>query len=273
MKKLISLLSCGIITFCISAQQKPSPYQTNVWKDGAAITTGVGLTTLGFLMIQNKDQLTQAEVLALDKNDLWVVDRWAAGYNSAKADELSYIPFYVSFGLPLAFLAGKRERNNFGQISVLFIETMAAAGAAFTLTAGGIQKSRPLVYDENLGMEDRMDRHAQRSFIAGHTAATAAATFFTAKVFSDFNPDSPTVPYIWAGAAAIPALVGYLRIIGGKHFLSDNLVGYIIGAGFGILIPELHKTGREDFDVSPASVYNIGNSGVDSHGLRFSFSF
>ncbi|HEX8460354.1 MAG TPA: phosphatase PAP2 family protein, partial [Segetibacter sp.] len=82
---------------------------------------------------------------------------------------------------------------------------------------------------------------SQRAFFAGHTAATAAATFFMAKAFADFNPDSKAKPYVWAFAASVPALVGYLRYKGGMHFLSDNLLGYAVGAGAGILVPKLHS--------------------------------
>ena len=46
---------------------------------------------------------------------------------------------------------------------------------------------------------------------------------FTAKVFNDFNPDSPARPFVWAGAVAVPAYVGYLRTKAGKHFLTDNI--------------------------------------------------
>ena len=48
--------------------------------------------------------------------------------------------------------------------------------------------------------------------------------------------------WIWGLAAALPASVGYLRYKAGMHFLSDNLLGYALGAGAGILIPQWHKT-------------------------------
>ncbi len=273
--KLFFFLFSFLIGFqgVFSQEKKSSPYKTQLWKDGAWITAGVGLNVLGFTLIQNKDYLTEAEVHALSKDDIWAIDRWAAGYNSPSADELSYIPFYGSFALPFGFLAGERERNNIGQIAVLYIETMATAGAFFTITAGAIQKSRPLVYDTALEMSERLDNDAQRSFIAGHTTATAAATFFTAKVFSDFHPDSKAIPYIWAGAATIPAFVGYLRIKGGKHFLTDNLAGYVVGAACGILIPQLHKRGNENLDVYPTANFNINGTGINTQGLSISYKF
>lgn len=256
-----------------NSQEFSSPYKTDLWKDGAWITAGVGLNVAGVLMIQNKKALTEAEVNALDKNDIWKIDRWAAGNYSQNADEISYIPFYMSMALPVAFLPSEEERNNFGQISVLFIETMATTGAIFTLTAGAVEKSRPLVYNESLPLEKRTDPDAQRSFFAGHTAATAAATFFAAKVFNDFHPNSRAIPYIWTTAAAIPALVGYLRIKSGKHFLTDNLIGLGIGAAAGILIPEIHKKGNENIELYPTASFNIHGTGMNSKGLAILYRF
>ena len=145
----------------------------------------------------------------------------------------------------------------------MFIETMSAAAASFTIAAGLVQRSRPLVYNTSLPDEDRRDKDEQRSFFAGHTAATAAATFFAAKVFSDFNPDSQLKPYFWAAAAAVPALVGYQRLRAGKHFLTDNVLGYGVGMACGILIPQLHKkTNTTNLSVEPVVGFNYQGMGL-----------
>lgn len=257
----------------VQAQEKKSPYKTDFWKDATWITAGVSLNVLGVFIIQNKPDLTEADLAALDRNDIWKIDRYAAGNYSEKIDDLSYFPFFGSFATPLLFLAGEDERGNFGQITVLFIETMATTGAAFSITAGAVEKSRPLVYNETLPLEERLNADAQRSFFAGHTAATAAATFFSAKVFNDFNPDSPAVPYVWAGAVAVPAYVGYLRTRAGKHFLTDNLIGFGIGAACGILVPEIHKIGNEKLDVYPSVNYNVLGTGIEAKGIGMTYSF
>ncbi len=273
MKKYISILLFGLIFSGINAQENRSPYETNFWQDGTWIAGGVGLNVLGVFVIQNKPDLSESDLAALDRNDIWKINRRAAGNYSESADELSYIPFYGSFATPLLFLIGEDERKNFGQISVLFIETMATTGAAFTITAGAVEKSRPLVYNENLPTEDRLEADAQRSFFAGHTAATAAATFFTAKVFHDYNPDSAARPFVWAGAIAVPAYVGYLRTKAGKHFLTDNIIGYGIGAACGILIPEIHKKANENLDIYPTVKTNILGTGINSKGIGLTYHF
>lgn len=273
MRKIAPLLIMLFISMNFIAQESSSPYKTEFWKDGSWIAGSTALNVLGVITIQNKDGLTDNDLANLDRNDIWKINRGAAGNYSANADELSYVPFYASFASPILFLLGEDERKNFGQISVMFVETMATTGALFTITAGTVQKSRPLVYNENLSAKERKDSDAQRSFFAGHTAATAAATFFSAKVFHDFNPDSPAVPFVWAGAVAVPAYVGYLRTKAGKHFLTDNLIGFGIGAACGILVPEIHKIGNERLDVYPTAQTNVMGTGIDTKGIAVNYSF
>jgi len=273
-KSILVFICSFLLAFnCFGQQKKESPYQTDLLKDGIWITAGVGLNVLGLSLIQNKDALTLNELNSLSKDDIWGVDRWAAGNYSERANSDGYIPFYASFVLPLALLFNENERSHAGQISVLLVETMATTGAMFTLAAGLVQKSRPLVYNTSLPTEDRIANDEQRSFYAGHTAATAAATFFAAKVFNDFNPDSPLKPYIWGVAAAIPASVGYLRIKAGKHFLTDNLIGYVVGAASGILIPELHKRTNDNLQVYPVTGLLKNKLNINSSGMAMTYKF
>lgn len=261
---LIFTLLLNISSF---GQQKESPYEIDPWEDGALITAGIGLNVLGLVIIQNKDELSMEELNNMSEEDIWGIDRWAAGNYSERANSDSYIPLYGSIALPFALMLNENERSHAGQISVLFIETMATTGALFTITAGLIEKSRPLVYNTSLSTETRIANDEQRSFFAGHTAATAAATFFAAKVFNDFNPDSQLKPYVWAAAAAVPALVGYQRLKAGKHFLSDNLLGYGVGIACGILIPQLHKKSNNT-NLSVAPVVGFNYQGM---GLKYKF--
>lgn len=118
---------------------------------------------------------------------------------------------------------------------------MSRAGGLYSLTAGLTARKRPYVCSKDAPLTAKTDKQATNSFYAGHTAATAAATFFVAKVYHDFNPSSTARPYIWAAAAIVPVAVGYLRIRAGKHFSSDNIIGYAVGSSIGILVPELRK--------------------------------
>ncbi len=227
--------------------KRPSPYKVTLKKDGPIIAGLLGLNVLGVKLIANKKELTPEQLATKTRDKVPFFDRGNVGYFDESIDKASYVPFYASFAWPVVMmLADGDQTRNIGQVLALYIETMAVTGAMFSITAGTINRSRPLVYGAETPMQRRISKNSQRSFYAGHTAATAASTFFTAKVFSDMNPDSKLKPYVWVVAAAVPALVGYQRYQSGQHFLSDNLLGYGLGAATGILIPHWHKIKKND---------------------------
>jgi len=258
----------------------PSPYEWKWVRDG--IWTGAGLAgaAIGLKIIQEKDDLTdeefaqyQGENLQQTIDDINGIDRWAAGNHSESASKLSDIPFAVSFVAPFALLFDDGINDHTGQFLGLYLETMATTATMYTLTAGLIDRSRPYVYDDSGDTADsrRRKNNGQRSFYAGHVAASASATFFAAKVYNDFNPDSPGRVWMWAGAAAIPAGVAYLRIEAGQHFLTDVTLGYVLGAATGILVPELHKRKGDNVQIYPSG--GTAFNGDQYKSMVFSYTF
>ncbi|AKD03091.1 phosphatase PAP2 family protein [Pontibacter korlensis] len=254
MKRILTIVC--IFTFLSGNlyAQDDSPYKTSFKVDAPIIAAGMGLSAYGLSLMQDKSGLSEEQIMALSKDDVNRFDRFSAGYDSESAKKISDFPFYGSFATPFLMLLNDNVGNKAGQVLVLYVETMAVTGAFFTMTNGNVERTRPLVYSDEVDISEKNDANARNSFYAGHTAATASATFFAAKIFHDFNPDSPARPYVWAAAAAIPATVGYLRLKAGKHFLSDNLLGYTMGAAAGILVPQLHKkNNKRNISLVPVS--------------------
>jgi len=248
------------------------PYKTSFRKDAPIIAAGLGLTLLGVKLINDKDSLTNAELATRTIDKIPSFDRGNAGFYSDKINDDSYLPFYASFAMPIVMvLINGNERRNALPILTMYLESLSITGALFTLSAGTIHRSRPLVYTNSNGTSEASPRerrksNSQRSFFAGHTASSATGTFFAAKVFSDTNPNSPLKPFVWGVAAAVPAVVGYMRYKSGHHFLSDNLLGYVIGAASGILIPEWHKSGgHKNISFTP-------QIGKDYRGFSFTYN-
>jgi membrane-associated phospholipid phosphatase len=243
-----------------------SPYHTSFVQDGLVIAATVGLTLVGYNMINNKHDLTLEQLNAKTKDDVPSFDRWAAGNYSASANKTSYILFNASYGYPLlVMLLNKNARKKFGQISVLFVETIGITGALYTMSAGLVYRSRPFVYGEDVPMDLRLGKGGQRSFYGGHVAATAAASFFMAKVYKDFNGRTKLQPWLWAIAATLPAVMAYERIRAGYHFLSDCVLSYAMGAAAGIGIPALHKSKKlKNLTLLPSF-------GSDYKGISFTY--
>ncbi|MDP5044213.1 MAG: phosphatase PAP2 family protein, partial [Leeuwenhoekiella sp.] len=235
-----------LFSLTLHSQNKPSPYEISWAKDATWLGAGLAGTAGGFLIIQNKDDISEETILNLDKKNIPSFDRWSAGNYDDNLNKLSDIPFYTAFAVPFAVLFTGDQNNHIGQFSVLYLESLSTTAALFTLSAGLTDRIRPRAYNEDLDLDERMKSTNTRSFYSGHVAASATATFFAAKVLTDFNPDMENKWLVWTGAAIIPATVGVLRVEAGNHFLSDVLLGYAMGAASGILIPELHKKKYEN---------------------------
>ena len=53
--------------------------------------------------------------------------------------------------------------------------------------------------------------------------------------------NSKLKPMVWSLCAALPVLTGVLRYKAGKHYWTDVLVGYVVGAAIGVAVPYLHS--------------------------------
>ena len=229
----------GAATAC--AQQAPSPYGTRLVLE-APITAGLAaISATGLLLVRHKHVASEADLAALNRAQVPAIDRFSAGYYSDRAQVTSDALCYGTVALVPALLAFEpNAHGRYGQVAGLYLETMSTTAAIFTLTVGTVYRYRPYLYGPE-GGKLRGGPVATDSFFGGHTAHTATATFFVAQVFHDFNPGSQMQPYVWGAAAAVPAVVAYFRIRSGKHFLTDNLVGYAVGATVGVLVPRLHR--------------------------------
>jgi hypothetical protein len=261
MKHFLTAFFCWLIALPLcfgQAEEEPlaNPYQINKKRDLAILGVGAVANGVGLLIINSKPRLTPEQVLAARKEDIPKFDRWSAGYYNPDAKLASDFLAYGSLTFPFALLADPKVRANAGSVYLMYLQTMAIEDVQFIYTAGLTNRKRPLVYGEQVPMDERTAKPNQNSFFAGHTAATAASCMFTAKVFHDFNPDSPWRPVVWGAAVLVPATVGYLRLEAGKHFLSDNLVGYTVGSLTGILVPELHRKGRGQGRTTLVPVYS-----------------
>ncbi|MBT0608568.1 phosphatase PAP2 family protein [Aequorivita echinoideorum] len=258
-----------------------SPYEWKWVRDGIWTGAALGASYFGLTLIQDKDDLPESERAAFlneaslqEKIDnINFLDRWVAGKHSENANSISDIPFAISFAAPFALLFDDEINDHTGQYIGMYIQSLATTASIYTITAGLVNRSRPYVYDNSgdTSEDRRFKNNGQRSFYSGHVAATATATFFAAKVYSDYNPDANGKVFVWAGAAALPAAVGVFRMEAGQHFLTDVLLGYALGGVTGILIPEMHKKKNDNIDIYPSSGTTF--LGDPYRGMALSYRF
>ena len=263
---LFLLLSIGIsFKFSFSQQYNPQPFKTDYGTE--AVLLGIGAaTSIATLAIQlNIDPLTKAQIEELEKEEVNSFDRSAIG--KYKSDYLGDVLLYSSYILPLTFLTNTEAKNDFGDLALMYSEVLLLNIGTNGLVKGLIKRTRPYVYDQHSTLEKITNIDARLSFFSGHTSTTASNYFFTASVLNEYLTNNATKIVVWSVAALVPAVTGFSRVNTHWHFPSDVIVGYIIGAAIGYLIPLIHKSEADDND----SIVPLDNQYKPLIGLQFNF--
>ncbi len=218
---------------------------------------------VGFKLISEKPPLDSTQIVSLNRNDLWPIDRVATRQDVAFRDQagvLSDAGLYLSVALPFALAIDPHIRKDWRDVLVLFAETHAINSAIYIMAAGAFDRNRPFLYHPDMPMQKKTGRSTRISFFSGHVSTAAASTFFTAKVISDYYPKLTKKYWLFAAAALPPAFVGYYRVKALNHFPTDVLTGLVVGASLGILVPHLHKNKTQNgkLSVSPFTGQAVG---------------
>jgi membrane-associated phospholipid phosphatase len=251
MKKSTILGLLILINTLVSAQD--CPYKVKPWVDIPITAVLGGTSLLGLSNINKKPGLDSSYIASLKPEDVNRFDRISinGSKRSSSINMCSDIAMYSAIlAGPTFLLSYNKTRKHFWTVGLIYLQTMMVMSNFYLWTNGTIDRNRPYLYNPNIPIEDKMGSHSRNSFIAGHPAAAAASTFFIAKVFHDYNPDSKWKKFVWAGAVIPPAIVTYCRYKNGEHFPTDILVGVPLGAAIGIIVPHLHLQNRKNQNLS-----------------------
>jgi membrane-associated phospholipid phosphatase len=222
----------------------------------------------GLKEIYSKPNASVQRLQRVRKEDINGFDRWAADVYHEKAAKTSDLLFYGAMPLPFLLLADKDIRKDGFKVMFLYFQTMTVTGIYYTGSAYAVDRYRPFVYHPDAPLDKKLDGNARNSFLAGHPALVATSTFFIAKVFSDYHPDSNLRPWLFSAAGLATGATAYLRHRSGRHFPSDLILGSTLGTLTGIFVPHFHKNKIiKDKDISI-----IPFSG-QSHGVHVVYRF
>ena len=253
MKKIsILLLICLFIIETNAQIGKPEPgkvYKLNYTVE-IPLTGGLfALNFLGFAQLSKKPTLDSLRIITLNEDDIWAFDRIVFKQSQPAPSSIytiSDIGLYTSYLLPALLFFDDEIRESWLDITLLYFETQAInlniyvwGGPAFT------ERIRPIIYNDG-SWDYKLGNGTTDSFFSGHVSMAAGASFFMAKVYSDYHPELGNKKWLlYTGALIPPAFVGYCRYRGFMHFPTDILIGATVGATVGILGPHFHKIARK----------------------------
>lgn len=243
------------LAICLTAQV--DVYHVNYKNEIGFVGAGIGLNILGSILAGNADESTIEEINALNASDIWDFDRGATTNFSSKAQAVSDIVLFSGAALPFIIYFSKNCRSEGAAIGVMAAETFLLTNGITNITKSIAKRYRPFNYNPEVDDAIKLGRGSRLSFFSGHVSNTAAMSFFAAKVLTDLHPDMENKYLVWATAATIPAVISYLRYEAGKHFPTDLITGYAVGATIGYLIPTLHLSKDVNLQFSGGSGFDI----------------
>lgn len=255
-----SSLGLSLTTFNQDINNSETPYFVSFQNELPYLIGLTGLFSVGLVLQQTnkEDPFTIDELNNLDRNTINSFDRGATLNSSKKARSASDILFNLSMGLPtVVFLLNKHTRSDVLPLFVMGAESFLISGGLNLVAKHVFNRARPYTYNPDFSLETRTNGSSRLSFFSGHTSQASAATFFIAKVISDYHPDMNLGLKIgmWSTAVMIPAVTGYLRVESGRHYNTDVIAGFAIGAIAGWIVPHLNKKKKESqFSLKPYSI-------------------
>lgn len=251
-----------LTTFSGFPQGTESPYELTK-KDYGIVGSAILLNSAAFFIRNGIENPTLTDLNSLERADINRLDRTATYNWSPSASDWSDRTEIASIAFPLILLAPQKSRKDAVKLFVMGAEAVAVNQGLTDLTKSITRRYRPFTYNEEVPIDTRLAKNARLSFYSGHTSASATFCFFTATVFEEYFPDSAYKPLVWATAITLPAITGWLRYEAGKHYLSDVIIAYGMGALVGTFIPKIH------LKTNSSRIVASGNSS----GLNISYRF
>ena len=213
------------------------------------------------LIENNRSPISIADIDALDINMVNRFDRSTAMRFSDSSASASDVFRDAIWAAPFALALSKQGRENGLSIALMYAQVFSLNGGVTLFVKSAVGRFRPFAYNPEGPILEKLEDNTRRSFFSGHTSHVASLSFFTATVFSDLYPNSKFKALVWGAAIAAPAVTAYLRVSAGRHFPTDVIAGYGVGALIGHLIPRLNRLSNN------SSIDIIGGS--DSVGIIY----
>lgn len=254
---LSQVLSSATLRLCVSlflvlplSSQTRTTFRLDS-KPDAWLAPAAGALSIGaYLASRTASGLTEADLAILNTADVLAVDRWATEYSSGSVRTASDIALGVALVIPAMVLTEFDE--DYLHLAGMYAETIALTWSvtAMLKTSGRI---RPLAYNPDASISDRLAPDMRESFPSGHTSVSMAAMVFLATVYDAYHPGTTMSKVFWVGGVGLGLTTGVLRIFSGMHYPSDVLVGALIGAAVGYIVPKLHQQKSVSVGIAPAS--------------------
>lgn len=165
----------------------------------------------------------------------------------------------VLSGMLFTAAGDERSGRRLFDDAIPMVESAIVGGILQSTVKYLVRRHRPFARHAQPGRAWHYDDH--NSFWSGHTASVFAEAVSAGLVARERGYRME--PAIWATGLTLAATTGYLRIAADKHYVTDVLVGAVLGAATGAIVTLLHRNSLQP------SAQTTQAPGMITFGARF----
>ena len=212
------------------------PDGDSVYRIGRADYALTGLAIAGSILPHQWTRQLIRRTCPCEPEEVNAFDRAAVDMNDKMAGAASDVTVALALTLPVvADVVNLGFGQAFKEDLVVYVETLALNGAIVTGVKYLVQRPLPATVAGREGLEAQAQGY--RSFYSGHTSTAVAA--LTAAAWTHHLRHGPSA-WPWIVTGVVGTSVAVERVLAGRHWPTDVLVGAAAGFGIGTLVPLLH---------------------------------
>jgi len=182
---------------------------------------------------------------SLNRLDRTVRDAWR-WHDPGPAAKLGDLSLGLAIAIPVGALIVSHGDfdEGFGRDVLVVLEATAISGALTQVAKYSTRRERPWAHFDDVPPGETLDSAGSTlSFFSGHTSIAFAVVASSGAVASIRGDRSAR--WIWGTGFGVAAATGYFRVAADRHYLSDVLVGALVGTTVGLAVPHLlHRARR-----------------------------
>lgn len=229
----IGLMMYIIIPNCLIAQNKFN-YNLSFSKECLFLSGGLSLNLLGSHLLSRVDP---PDSRLLNEANLPWFDRFAIYCDNQFTDNVSDITLIMSIVLPAISTLQADSKADKHKGVLLYLESVLLTNGVTHIVKALVHRARPYAYRRS---QEELDSNAAQSFISGHTSLAFNGAMTAGMLFQSYQNDSKWNTPVWILGISLATSTGIFRITSGNHFLSDVIVGALVGIITSCLIMNTH---------------------------------
>jgi membrane-associated phospholipid phosphatase len=170
-------------------------------------------------------------------------DRDVRNNFSASASALSDTTLAFAATGPVVVHLGLGVDRSFSNASMAYLEAVTGQNLLNALTKHLVARPRPYTHRREPRITEFTAREGTEnyvSFYSGHTGLVFSSAVAGSYLFGLRAGEPWQRRAVWGGELAFASATATLRVVAGRHYVSDVLLGSVLGTAFGFGIPWLH---------------------------------